>query len=72
MKIHVDLIPQEVFNEYNLQEKISNGYVNICIDGGMNGLSQAGRIAYEELKTHLTKHGYKESIHTPGYWRHAN
>ena len=34
------------------------------------GLKQSGRIAHDELVTHLLPYGYKPSKRTPGLWKH--
>jgi hypothetical protein len=37
----------------------------------MYGLKQAGIIAYQQLKTHLTTYNYYPVEHTPSLWRHC-
>ena len=71
MKISVSLIPDEFIKEYKLQEKIVNGHICMKIMRGMHGLPQAGRLANNLLKTRLSKHGYYETITTPGLWKHT-
>ena len=70
MKLSADLIPPEVMKEYQPHNKINNSFIYIRIDGCIYGLPQAGWIAYDNLKLLLNEHGYKESIRTPGYWKH--
>ena len=36
----------------------------------MYGLLQAGKIAYDQLVTHLAPYGYDPVQHTPGLWKH--
>ena len=45
--------------------------VYIEIRKGMYGFPQASMLANKLLKRRLTKHGYYEVCHTPGYWRHV-
>jgi len=71
MRIKVDLIPVEFMDEYNLHNKVYNGYVYCEIRRGMYGLPQAGIIANQQLKKRLAPHGYYEVPHTPGLWRHT-
>jgi hypothetical protein len=37
----------------------------------MYGLPQAGILAFNQLKTHLTTHAYVPCTHTPGLWTHS-
>jgi hypothetical protein len=69
--IAINLIPPEIINEYNLKELVdANGSVLARVDKGMYGLPQAGMLANKLLKERLDKHGYYETSHTPGLWRH--
>jgi hypothetical protein len=43
--------------------------VEIC--KGMYGLTQAGIIAFNQLKTHFATHNYAPCTHTPGLWTHS-
>ena len=65
-----DLIPSDIFEYYNLKDKVHNGYVYSAIHKGMYGLPQAGRIANDELVPHLAEHGYIQAEHTPGLFTH--
>jgi hypothetical protein len=47
-----------------------NGSVLARVDKGMYGLPQAGMLANKLLKERLDKHGYFETTHTPGLWKH--
>ena len=58
MLIPVKMIPQDIFDEYKLQDKVHKGHVLAEIQKGMYGLPQAGRIAYVKLLKHLAKGGY--------------
>jgi Reverse transcriptase (RNA-dependent DNA polymerase) len=70
LRIQVNLIPDEIMDEYQLQNLIKNGNVLARIDKGMYGLPQAGILANKLLKERLEPHGYRECDHTPGLWRH--
>jgi hypothetical protein len=70
MKIAITDIPEEVIKEYNLRSLVKNGYVYVEIRRGMYGLPQAGILANKLLAKRLAKHGYCQTKHTPGLWRH--
>ena len=71
MRMPIALIPQEIIQEYHLQNIVSNdGYIYMQIEKGMYGLPQAGKIANQELETHLAPFGYHPCPRTPGLWRH--
>ena len=42
-------IPQDIRDQYNLHDKVSDGYVYIKIKKGMYGLKQAAILAYRQL-----------------------
>ena len=46
MKLHINIIPQEIIDEYALHKIVDdNGWVYLEIAKGMYGLKQAGIIA---------------------------
>ena len=47
--IPVNIIPDTIYKQYNLQEFENDGYVYARVDKGMYGLPQAGRIASDTL-----------------------
>jgi hypothetical protein len=65
------MIPDEVMDEYDLHDKLSNGFVYARVNKGMYGLPQAGRLAWEKLRDHLQPFGYVPCSHTPGLWKHT-
>lgn len=70
-KIHISMIPQEIIDKYNLTElQDSKGFIYIRIEKGMYGLPQAGIIANKLLAKRLARHGYYQTRHTPGLWKH--
>jgi hypothetical protein len=63
-------IPDEVTEEYKLQEKATkNGSIYIRAKRGMYGLTQSGILANELLKKRLNKHSYRQSKLVPGLWK---
>lgn len=47
-----------------------DGHVYVRIGKGMYGLKQAAILAYQQLVTFLTTHGYYQCAYTTGLWRH--
>jgi hypothetical protein len=70
MRIQLDIIPEEVINQYNLRALAVNGWVYLEIRKGMPGLKQAGRIANDRLTKHLLHYGYAPTPRTPALWKH--
>jgi hypothetical protein len=72
MKITIALLPEDIIEHYQLQEKVLDGYVYTEICKGMYGLPQACILANKLLKECLAHHGYFEQPHTPlGLWKHV-
>ena len=53
-----------------MSELEHEGYVYVKINKGMYGLEQAGLIENELLANVLAKHGFNQTSHTTGLWRH--
>ena len=70
MFIHIDDIPDDIIQQYNLTEISRNGKVYVEIRKGMYGLPQAGILANKHLQQNLAHFGYYQSKHTPGLWKH--
>ena len=66
MKIKLDILPQDIFDRYNLLKIAHNGHVYIKIKGGMYGHPES-----DLLKTLLAAKGYHEDQFTPGLYRHV-
>ena len=49
-KIAIKLIPQEIIDKYDLNNKQIDGYIYVRVEKGMYGLVQSGIIAHEEIK----------------------
>ena len=72
VRIHIDLIPQEIIDEYDLHSKKDhNGMVYLEVGKGMYGLPQAGILANKLLAKRLAEDGYFQTPHTPGLWKHV-
>ena len=69
-ELPLEIIPNEIIQQYNLEELSDNGWVYLEILKAMYGLKQAEEIAYDELVKHLKPFGYNPTKYTPGYWRH--
>jgi hypothetical protein len=68
MRFHISMIPQEIINEYNLQDIVdSDGWCYAEIRKAMYGLKESGFIANQELKIVLAKAGYVPTKFTPGF-----
>ena len=50
MKVKLDIIPQEIIDQYDLIRIAWDGWVYIEIQKGMYGLPQAGILANNKLK----------------------
>jgi hypothetical protein len=70
MRIRVTDIPPDIMRRYDLDSKIHNGYVYVEIRKGMYGLPQAGRLANDRLVKFLATHGYHQTTHTHGLFKH--
>ena len=70
MKLPLDIIPEEIIQQYNLKNLAHKGFLYMEIQKGMYGLPQAAKIANDKLKLHLAKFGYEPAPITPGLWRH--
>ena len=70
MRLPIQIIPQEIIDEYSLMPIVHNGYVYLEIRRGMYGLPQVGIIANQLLTARLAPAGYYQCRHTQGLWRH--
>ena len=71
MKVPYKHFPQDIRDRYGLDKKVtSSGHIFIKIKKGMYGLKQAAILAYEQLRKHLEKHGYRPIRGTVGMWGH--
>ena len=65
MKMKLKIIPQEIIDQYQLQDLEENGWIYMKIVKAMPGLKQAARLANERLVHHLAPYGYATVQHTP-------
>ena len=71
MKMPLKDIPQEIIDQHQLQTKVaSDGCVHIEIRRAMCGSRQSGKLANNQLKENLAKHGHHPAPHTPGLFLH--
>jgi hypothetical protein len=71
MQIHIDLIPEEIRQEYNTDEFMDeNGFVYMEVTGAIYGLSQSGYLANQNLIKNIGTFGYHPVKRTPGLWKH--
>ena len=63
MKMKLKIIPQEIIDQYQLQDLEENGWVYMKILKGMPGLKQAARLENERLVYHLAPYGYAQVQH---------
>jgi hypothetical protein len=71
MRIHIDLIPEEIQHEYNTKEFADkDGYVYMEVTGAIYGLSQSGYLANQDLVKNLAIYGYHPVKRTPGLGKH--
>jgi hypothetical protein len=72
MRLPLNIIPDEIIVQYKLRGvATADGWVYMEIRQGMYGLKQAGLIANQQLRKHLTKYGYAPTPRTPGLWTHS-
>jgi hypothetical protein len=64
MRIAIKCIPDRIMAEYDLYDKVHNGFVYVEIRKGMYGLPYTEKIANDRLVQHLNAHGYKQAEHT--------
>ena len=72
MKLPLDIIQEEIIQQYNLRNLEHKGFVYMEIEKGMYGLPQAGKFSNDKLKLHLAKFVYEPAPITPGLWMHQN
>jgi hypothetical protein len=70
MHLLINIIPQEIVNQYKLLLLVHVDYMYIKIPKGIYGLPQASIIANKKLKKRLAKFDYTPTAHTPGLWNH--
>ena len=59
MKLPMEIIPEEIIQQYKLRNLEYKGFVYMEIQKGMYGLPQEGKIANGKCKLHLAMFGYE-------------
>ena len=73
MRILFDILPQDIIIQYELNSMVAeDGFVYIEVRGGIYGLPQAGRLAHDDLVTHLAQYDYALVKYTLGLWTHKS
>ena len=70
VQLSLTIIPQEIIDKYRLDTLARNGVLFMEIQKKMPGLKQAGRLAHDRLKTHLSKDEYFPVLCTASIWKH--
>ena len=68
--IPVNIIPDDIYQQYELHKYEVDGYVYAAVDKGIYGPPQAGRVANNVLIPQLAKEGYEPTGRTPGLFKH--
>jgi len=59
MRFHIDLIPEEVIEEYNLRDKLNkDGWLYCGIQKAIYGLKERNKLANVQLQKVLANRGY--------------
>ena len=66
------IIPQEIIDQYQLQDLEENGWVYMKIVKGVPGVKQSACLANERLVHRLAPYGYGPVEHTPSLWKHES
>ena len=70
MRIPLKSIPQQIIDEYHLNDFQHNGYIYFQVDKGLYGLVQAGKLAYDQLLRRLTSAHFYPAPHANGLFLH--
>ena len=70
MFLPINVIPDKIVQQYNLQKIATNGKVYCEIRKGMYGLPQAGILANKKLEHDIAPYGYYPCSNVPGLWKH--
>ena len=69
--VRAKYITEEKIRKHYLEQYIEDDrWLHFEIGKGMYSIPKAGRLANDLLRARLKKHGYVETTHTPGYWKH--
>ena len=62
----IKVIPQEIIDQYKLNDMLINGWVYVRIECGMYGITVAGRTANDLLVKRMRSYGYHPCQFTSG------
>ena len=71
MKLRLEIIPDEIIQQYNLLDIAVDKWIYCEIKKEMYGLPHTRKFSNERLTKHLDPYGYTLSKLTPGMWKHA-
>ena len=71
MQMPINIIPQEIIDNYNFQNIVDNEWVYIRIQKGMNGLSHSCKLARNALLKRMCNVRYFTCQFTPGLRKHV-
>jgi len=73
MRFHIDLIPEEVIEEYNLWDRVvKDGWLYCEIRMAIYGLKESGKLANIELQKVLAERGYYPCAFSQGLYKHES
>ena len=70
LKIPINILPQQIWDQYPIEEMQHSGFVYVEVTGGMYGFRDAGHLAEETLIPRLEKDGYRPVGDIPGLYAH--
>ena len=68
MKVKLEIISQEIIDQYDLKLLVEDSWIYVEIKKGMYGLPQAGLLANKKLTNNLAKYVYHPNKYTPSLW----
>ena len=64
MRLKLNIIPNEIIQQYNILKLVSNKWVHIEVVKVMYGLKQAEKITYDKLVKKLKPYSYNSTKYT--------
>ena len=71
IRLPMDVILQDIIDEYQLMNNVKNGFIVCEIWQGMWQLSQTEMVANKIIAERLTKHGQRPCEIRPSLWKHG-
>ena len=69
MKLPLDIIPAEIFQQYRLKDLSHKGFLYMEIQKCVYGLIQSEKLSNDKLMLHLDEYGYEPAPITSDFWR---